>query len=60
MEFDLKAIDAMGRTAVGSKVSDFKISKVEDVSPEIVEEEEEIIPDPTDNLDGDDGQPTLF
>jgi topoisomerase-4 subunit A len=60
MEFDLKTIDAMGRTAVGSKVSDFKISKVEDISPEIVEEEEEIIPDPTDNLDGDDGQPTLF
>ena len=55
--------DLMGWKAIGSKVSDFKILEIKDISPEIVEEEENEVAENIENTedgDKDDGQVTLF
>jgi topoisomerase-4 subunit A len=59
-ELDFKAMDVMGRHAVGNKISDQKISSITDISPEITEEEEIVENPDNDEPDATDFQPTLF
>jgi topoisomerase-4 subunit A len=60
-EIDFNIVDVMGRNAVGNKLSDPKPLEIIDISPEIVDEEEEITnQDDSSDDSGNDIQPTLF
>jgi topoisomerase-4 subunit A len=60
-EIDFNTVDVMGRNAVGNKLSDQKPLEIIDISPEIVDEEEEITnQDDSSDDSGNDIQPTLF
>lgn len=58
-------VDVMGWKAIGSKISDFKLTDLKDISPEIIETIEEIdnpeiVIEEEDNNDGGNGQGLLF
>jgi topoisomerase-4 subunit A len=57
-ELNFSQLDVIGRTSLGTKISDQKINNIIDISPEITEDEE--IPEEENTKTNDEDFPTLF